>query len=111
MAASAKPFTAPTNAPRMGRNGHGPARYGRAISIYSDIRKESKRSTTGVLQRLALALQDPQRVVLGIGNSVFPEQPGKLPGQLLVRAHQIQERLLLRTGKGIPFSDLSSQSA
>jgi len=43
------------NAKREGR-GHGPAHYGQAMQIYTDIRKASKKAATGVLQRLALAI-------------------------------------------------------
>lgn len=41
--------------PRTGQ-GYGPAQYGPAIKIYSDIRKASSKSGTGVLKRLALAI-------------------------------------------------------
>ena len=40
---------------RQGR-GTGPAQYGPAIKIYSEIRKASQKSSSGVLQRLALAI-------------------------------------------------------
>ena len=40
---------------REGR-GYGPAQYGQAIKIYSDIRKASANAASGVLQRLALAI-------------------------------------------------------
>lgn len=44
-------------APRAGRNGYGPAQYGRAMQIYSDIRRAStKAAADGILQRLALAV-------------------------------------------------------
>ncbi len=42
-------------AKREGR-GHGPARYGQAMKIYTDIQKASKKAATGLLQRLALAV-------------------------------------------------------
>ena len=42
-------------AAREGR-GHGPARYGQAMKIYTDIRKASAKASGGVLQRLALAI-------------------------------------------------------
>lgn len=42
------------NAKRVDR-GFGPAQYGAAMKIYADIHKASKKATTGVLQRLALA--------------------------------------------------------
>ena len=38
------------------RNGYGPARYGEAMKVYTDIRKASKKSASGVLNRLALAI-------------------------------------------------------
>ncbi len=38
------------------RNGYGPARYGEAMEIYTQIGKASKKSASGVLNRLALAL-------------------------------------------------------
>ena len=41
---------------KRGRNGYGPARYGEAMKIYTDIRKASQKSATGVLNRLALAI-------------------------------------------------------
>ncbi|NNE92772.1 MAG: SUMF1/EgtB/PvdO family nonheme iron enzyme [Verrucomicrobiales bacterium] len=42
-------------APKMGRNGYGPAQYGPAIQIYSNIQKTSDKASAGVLQRLAVA--------------------------------------------------------
>jgi formylglycine-generating enzyme required for sulfatase activity len=42
-------------AERQGR-GHGPARYGQAMTIYADIQKASDKAADGVLQRLALAI-------------------------------------------------------
>ena len=45
------------NSPRAGRNGYGPAQYGPAMQILTDIRKASgKASGDGVLPRLALAI-------------------------------------------------------
>jgi len=44
------------NAPRVGRNGYGPAQYGPAMQIYSLIQKASSKAANGVLQRLALAI-------------------------------------------------------
>ncbi len=41
---------------RLGRNQEGPAEFGQAMAIYSKIRKASKRSNSGVLQRLAVAV-------------------------------------------------------
>lgn len=43
------------NAPRKGR-GFGPAQYGPAMQIYTDIQKASRKASSGVLQRLALAI-------------------------------------------------------
>lgn len=40
---------------RVGR-GYGPAEYGNAMKIYTDIRKTSNKAATGVLHRLALAI-------------------------------------------------------
>ncbi|MCA9173031.1 MAG: SUMF1/EgtB/PvdO family nonheme iron enzyme [Planctomycetales bacterium] len=45
------------NAKREGRKGYGPAQYGPAVKIYSDIHRASKHAyEDGVLQRLALAI-------------------------------------------------------
>ena len=44
-------------ASREGR-GYGPAQYGPAMQIYTDIQKASKKAATGVLQRLALRGRD-----------------------------------------------------
>lgn len=43
------------NANRQGRSS-GPAQYGQAMQIYSDIQKVGKQTSSGVLQRLALAI-------------------------------------------------------
>jgi len=43
------------SAKREGR-GYGPAQYGQAMKIYTDIRKASKKASRGVLQRLALGI-------------------------------------------------------
>jgi hypothetical protein len=43
------------NAKRQGKS-YGPAQYGQAMKIYTDIQKASKKAATGVLQRLALAI-------------------------------------------------------
>lgn len=43
------------NARRQGRS-YGPAEYGRAMQIYANIQKSSKRAASDVLQRLALAI-------------------------------------------------------
>jgi len=40
---------------REGRT-YGPAQYGQAIKIYTDIQKASKKASTGILQQLALAI-------------------------------------------------------
>lgn len=42
-------------APKQGR-GFGPAQYGQAAKIYADIHKASKKASSGVLRRLALAV-------------------------------------------------------
>lgn len=44
------------SAPRVERNGYGPAQYGLAMQLYSDIQKASRKAADGVLQRLALAV-------------------------------------------------------
>jgi len=54
-------------AKREGR-GYGPAQYGRAMKIYTDIRKASKKAATGVLQRLALAIGLEHAVPIGQAN-------------------------------------------
>jgi len=38
------------------RRGYGPARYGQAMKIYTDIQKASAKAKTGTLQRLALGI-------------------------------------------------------
>lgn len=43
-------------APRAGRNSFGPAQYGQAMEIYSKIQKASDKASSGILQRLALAV-------------------------------------------------------
>lgn len=43
------------NSKKVGR-GYGPAEYGPAMKIYTDIQKVSQRASAGVLQRLALAI-------------------------------------------------------
>ena len=52
------------NAKREGR-GYGPAQYGQAMKISTDIRKASKQTATGVLQRLALAISLEHAVSIG----------------------------------------------
>jgi len=42
-------------AKRSGRT-YGPARYGKAMKIYTDIRKASSKASSGILERLALAI-------------------------------------------------------
>jgi len=55
------------NAKREGR-GYGPAQYGQAMKIYTDIQKASKEAATGVLQRLALAISLEHAVPIGQAN-------------------------------------------
>ncbi|HUT12255.1 MAG TPA: SUMF1/EgtB/PvdO family nonheme iron enzyme [Thermoguttaceae bacterium] len=55
------------NAKREGR-GYGPAQYGQAMKIYTDIQKASKQAATGVLQRLALAISLEHAVPIGQAN-------------------------------------------
>ncbi len=55
------------NAKREGR-GYGPAQYGQAMKIYTDIQKASKKAATGVLQRLALAISLEHAVPIGQAN-------------------------------------------
>lgn len=43
-------------AKRVGAHGHGPAKYGPAMKIYTEIEKASDKAKSGVLQRLALAV-------------------------------------------------------
>ncbi len=43
-------------AERVGRNGFGPAQYGQAMQIFSNIQKASERASAGVFQRLAVAI-------------------------------------------------------
>ena len=43
-------------AQRMGRKGYGPTKYGKAMEIYSKIQDSCKDATTGIFQRLALAI-------------------------------------------------------
>ena len=40
----------------LGRNGFGPAEYGNAIRIYTEIQGASERASSGIFQRLALAI-------------------------------------------------------
>ena len=55
------------NAKREGR-GYGPAQYGQAMKIYTDIQKASTKAATGVLQRLALAISLEHAVPIGQAN-------------------------------------------
>ena len=55
------------NAKREGR-GYGPARYGQAMKIYTDIQEASKKASTGVLQRLALAVSLEHAVPIAQAN-------------------------------------------
>ncbi len=55
------------NAKRQGRS-YGPAQYGQAMQIYTDIQQASKRAATGVLQRLALAISLEHAVPIAQAN-------------------------------------------
>ncbi|NQT89357.1 hypothetical protein HQ560_21490, partial [bacterium] len=55
------------NAKREGR-GYGPAQYGQAMKIYTDIQKASKKASKGVLQRLALGISLEHAVPIGQRN-------------------------------------------
>ena len=44
------------NAKRIGRNGYGPAQYGQAMKIHTDLQEASKKANKAVLQRLILAI-------------------------------------------------------
>lgn len=55
------------NAKRQGRS-YGPAQYGQAMKIYTDIQKASKKAATGVLQRLTLAISLEHAVPIGQAN-------------------------------------------
>ncbi len=55
------------SAKREGR-GYGPAQYGQAMKIYTDIQKASKKAKDGVLQRLALAIALEHAVPIGQAN-------------------------------------------
>ncbi len=48
--------------------GTGPAQYGQAMKIYSNIQKSSKKAATGALQRLALAISLEHAVPIGETN-------------------------------------------
>ncbi|MBL7223670.1 MAG: SUMF1/EgtB/PvdO family nonheme iron enzyme [Candidatus Brocadiae bacterium] len=54
-------------AERQGR-GYGPARYGQAMKIYTDIQKASKKASKGILQRLALGISLEHAVPIGQRN-------------------------------------------
>ena len=56
------------NARQEGRSGYGPAQYGQAMQIYADIQKASRNATTGVLQRLALAISLEHAVPIAQAN-------------------------------------------
>ncbi len=58
------------NAKRAGRNGYGPAQYGQAMQIYTDIQKASKKAASGVLQRLALAIALEHAVPIAQANPI-----------------------------------------
>ncbi len=55
------------NAKRQGKS-YGPAQYGQAMKIYTDIQTASKRAATGVLQRLALAISLEHAVPIAQSN-------------------------------------------
>ena len=61
------------------RKGYGPARYGEAMEIYVKIRKVSKKSASGVLNRLALALALEHAVAVKQSN---PESLEKAPATI-----------------------------
>ncbi|MCA9082066.1 MAG: SUMF1/EgtB/PvdO family nonheme iron enzyme, partial [Planctomycetaceae bacterium] len=58
------------NAQREGRNGYGPAQYGQAMQIYTDIQRASQRAGDGVLQRLAVAIALEHAVPIAQANPV-----------------------------------------
>ena len=67
------------NAKREGRNGFGPAQYGQAMKIYTDIQKASKKAATGVLQRLALAVSLEHAVPIEQANpTALTDAPGAI---------------------------------
>lgn len=55
------------NAKRVDR-GYGPAQYGPSMKIYADIQKANQKASTGVLQRLALAIALEHAVPIAQGN-------------------------------------------
>ena len=55
------------NAKREGR-GYGPAQYGQAMKIETEIQNVSKKAATGILQRLALAISLEHAVPIGQAN-------------------------------------------
>ena len=57
-------------APRKGRNGFGPAQYGPAMKIYTEIQAASGNASAGVLQRLALAIALEHAVPIAQANPV-----------------------------------------
>ena len=66
------------NAKRQGRS-YGPAQYGQAMKIYTDIRKASKKASKGVLQRLALAIGLEHAVPIKQANpTVQTDAPGTI---------------------------------
>ncbi|QDT62267.1 Formylglycine-generating sulfatase enzyme [Stieleria bergensis] len=63
------------NAPKQGRS-QGPAQYGNAAKIYSDIIKGNKQASSGVLQRLALAISLEHGVPIAQSNpAASPNAP------------------------------------
>ena len=55
------------NAQRQGKS-YGPAQYGQAMKIYTDIQRVSQKAAAGVLQRLALATSLEHAVPIGQAN-------------------------------------------
>ena len=56
------------NAESLGRSGYGPARYGEAMKIYSDIKEASAKAAEDILQRLALAISLEHAVPIAQAN-------------------------------------------
>ncbi len=57
-------------AKKVGRNNYGPAQYGAAMQIYRDIQAASDKSSSDVLQRLALAIALEHAVPIAQANPV-----------------------------------------
>ena len=64
------------NAERVGRSGYGPARYGQAMQIYTDIQRASGNAASDVFQRLALAISLEHAVPIAQAN---PEAATEAP--------------------------------